>query len=328
MAHSASQQKILVIEDEAVFRMTLGAYLRNKHYLVMESKDGAEGLACVAMFQPDVVVCDLHMPKMSGHQVIDIIHQRYPNIPVIVISGVARFDDVTQALREGACDYLLKPITDWNMVTDAIEQSLSLAQPGNHYQELQDHRIVLRKDDYVATKLMYMLQKPSPIKIDKWHIDYSSSTPLLYADFFSVESNLMVVIVELYAEMLDVAFVAAMIKFLLDPPYRQYQQEGNHIFDSPRNVLSYLNWHICQSGILCNINCSVLLLSDTMDTLHFANAGLSSPHWLKQAANLSLGLLPEVEYHNFTKVVNLPFEMVVQGEAENNLILKIEKSLP
>jgi CheY-like chemotaxis protein len=324
MIHRTSQQKVLVIEDEAVFRMTLGAYLRNKHYLVMESKDGAEGLACVAMFQPDVVLCDLHMPKMTGHQVIDIIHQRYPNIPVIVISGVARFDDVTQALREGACDYLLKPITDWNVVTEAIVQCLSNAKPGDHYQELQNHRTMLRNDDYTATKLMQMMQKKtSPITLGQWRIDFSSTTPLLYAEYYLVDDALMVVIVELYAEMLDVAFVAAMIKFLLDPPYREHQNAENHIFDSPKNVLSYLNWHICQSGILCNINCAVLLLSNEMETMHFANAGLSSPHWLKQAANLSLGLLPEVEYHNFNKVISYPFEMVVQGEAESHLTLQI-----
>jgi CheY-like chemotaxis protein len=324
MVHRASQQKILLIEDEPVFRMTLGAFLRSKNYLLMESKDGAEGLACVAMFQPDVVLCDLHMPGLTGHQVINIIHQRYPTIPIIVISGVARIDDVTQALREGACDYLLKPITDWAVVTEAIEQSLSNAAPVNHYQELEYHRDLLRKDDYIATKLMQMMQqKSSPITLGHWHIDYISSTPLLYADFYLVNNALMVVIVELYAEMLDVTFVAAMIKFLLDPPYRQYLHHENHIFDSPRNVLSYLNWHICQSGILCNINCAVLLLADDSEIAHFANAGLSFPHWLKKAANLSLGLLPDVEYHNFNKLISYPFEMQVQGEAENHLQLKI-----
>lgn len=326
MVHRANQPKILLIEDEPVFRMTLSAFLRSKNYLLMESKDGAEGLACVAIFQPDVVLCDLHMPGLTGHQVISIIHQRYPTIPVIVISGVARFDDVTQALREGAYDYLLKPITDWNIVTDAIAQALSKSQTEDHYQELQQHRALLLKDDYTATKLMQMMQqKASPLTLGAWQVDYTSSAPLLYADFYLVNHDLMVVIVELYAEMLDVAFVAAMLKFLLDPPYRQYLHNENHIFDSPRNVLSYLNWHICQSGILCNINCAVLLFSNQTETMHFANAGLSSPHWLQKTANLSLGLLSEVDYHNFNKVVSYPFELGVVGEAESNLLLKITK---
>ena len=51
--------------------------------------------------------------------------------------------------------------------------------------------------------------------LGQWRIDYSSTTPLLYAEFYSVDNALMVVIVELYAEMLDVAFVAAMIKFFI-----------------------------------------------------------------------------------------------------------------
>ena len=325
MLYSTAQRKILIIEDESVFRMTLGAYLRSKKFLVLETKNGAEGLAGVAMFHPDLVLCDLHMPGMQGHQVISCIHQRYPFMPVLVISGMARFADVTRALREGACDYLLKPITDWNVVTEAIEESLLHSGPENHYRELQQHRSVLRKDDYIATRLMHMMQKSSPVQLGHWQIDFTSTTPLLYVDFYPVDDALMVVIVELYAGMADVAFIAAMIKFLLDPPYRQYQQNENQLFDSPRNVLSYLNWHICQSGILCNINCSALLLSDKPEMVHFANAGLSSPHWLKKAANLSLGLLPEVEYQNFNKEVNFPFEMKIQSEIEHELVLRISK---
>lgn len=325
MRHSMSQRKILIIEDEAVFRMTLGAYLRSKNFLVLETRSGVEGLAGVAMFQPDVVLCDLHMPGMPGHQVINCIHRRYPYIPVIVISGMVKFDDITRALREGACDYLPKPITDWNVVTEAIQECSLDNGPTSHYKELQQHRYLLRKDDYTATKLMQIMQKPSPMQLGQWQIDFSSTTPLLYVDFYPVENALMVVIVELYAGMLDVAFVAAMIKFLLDPLYREYKQNENQLFDSPRRVLGYLNSHICQSGILCNINCSALLLSDKTEMVHFANAGLSSPHWLKKAANLSLGLLPEVAYQNFNKEISYPFEMTIQSEIEHELVLKISK---
>ncbi len=326
MQSGIEQRKILIIEDEAVFRMTLGAYLRGKNFLVLEAKNGAEGLAGVAMFQPDVVLCDLHMPGMPGYQVIRCIHHRYPFLPIIVISGIIKFDEVTQALREGACDYLLKPITDWNIVEEAIQQCKSCNEPENHYQELQKHRSLLRKDDYTSTKLMQMMQKSSPFSFGSWQIDFLSTTPLLYVDFYPVDNALMVVVVELYAGMLDVAFVAAMIKFLLDPPYREYQENENQIFDSPCRVLEYLNWHICQSGILCNLNCSVLLLSDQQETVHFANAGLSSPHWLQKAANLSLGLLPNVEYQNFNKAIDYPFELKVQSEINHELVLKISKN--
>lgn len=326
MKSSNDQRKILIIEDEAVFRMMLGAYLRSKNFLILEAKNGAEGLAGVAMFQPDVVLCDLHMPGMPGHQVIHCIHQRYPFLPIIVISGIIKFDEVTQALREGACDYLLKPITDWNIVEEAIRQSQTGNDPEMQYHELQQHRSLLRKDDYTSTRLMQMMQKSSPINLGPWEINFSSTTPLLYVDFYPIDNALMVVVVELYAGMLDVAFVAAMIKFLLDPPYREYQESANQIFDSPRRVLEYLNWHICQSGILCNINCSALLLSDQRETVHFANAGLSSPHWLKKAANLSLGLLPDVEYQNFNKAIDYPFELKIQSEINHELVLKISKN--
>lgn len=324
MQSESIQQKILIIEDEAVFRMTLSAFLRQNHFLVMDAQNGAEGLALVAMFQPDIVLCDLHMPVLDGHQVINIIRKRYPDIPVIVISGVDNFDEIRQVLREGACDYLLKPISQWQVVKEAIHDCLLHKHcESQNLKELEEHRQALQHDDFSASRLLQMVKKDSPFTVPGWKIDFQASTPFLYADFYAVEQGLMVVIIELYAEMLDAAFIAAMIKFLLDPPYRQFQNHENQVFESPRNVLNYLNWHLNQSGILCNINCSVLMLQKNSDVLHYANAGISSPYWLKQASNLSLGLLPEMEYRNFNKSVQYPFEMTVQTDLVGELKLVV-----
>jgi len=324
MPSETIQRKVLVIEDEAVFRMTMSAFLRRNQYLVMEAKNGSEGLALVAMFQPDIVLCDLHMPILDGHQVINIIHNRYPDLPVIVVSGVDKYDEIRQVLSEGACDYLLKPIAEWQDVSDAIHDCLVHKQQIDHgLKELEQHRQALHYDDFAATRLFQMVKKESPIQFSGWKVDFQTSTPFLYADFYAVEQALMVVIIELYAEMMDAAFIAAMIKFLLDTPYQQHKKNGNQVFDSPRNVLNYLNWHLNQSGILCNINCSVLMLKKNSDVLHYANAGISSPYWLKQASNLSLGLLSEMEYRNFNKSVLFPFEMVVKTDVTNELKLVV-----
>ena len=105
------QLKILVIEDEPVFRTTLVAQLRQGGNLVYEAANGVEGLAVVAMYQPDLVLCDLQMPMMDGHQVIACINRRYPHIPIIVVSGQDNMQDVS-------------PITDGfdDIITGAASQ--------------------------------------------------------------------------------------------------------------------------------------------------------------------------------------------------------------
>jgi DNA-binding NarL/FixJ family response regulator len=52
-----------------------------------QAEDGIEGLSAAALYHPDVVLCDLNMPNMDGHEVIACLTARYPQVPVIVISG-------------------------------------------------------------------------------------------------------------------------------------------------------------------------------------------------------------------------------------------------
>lgn len=326
MSEVSAQRKILIIEDEAVFRMTLGAFLRSRHFLVLECESGLDGLAAVAMFQPDVILCDLEMPGMSGHEVIECVHYKYPHIPIIVISGVAKFDVVTQALREGASDYLMKPIQDWNQVVDAANQCIANQELNAAYCELQGHRIALRRDDVTATRLLQMLKKHSPVCIEPWQVKFESTTTLFYVEVYKTHQSLMVLAIELAAEMMDGAFVAAMIKFLLEAPYQHYLQHENTLFDSPAELLGYLNWHLYQTGILCNINCSVMLVSALHERILFSNAGFSSPVWLSQGANLSLGLFPQTDYHCFEHQVQYPLAMTIHGEQGHKLSIEIRRN--
>lgn len=62
--------RILVVEDEAVFRHSLVTYLEHDGACVFQAEDGIEGLSAAALYHPDIVLCDLNMPNMDGHEVI------------------------------------------------------------------------------------------------------------------------------------------------------------------------------------------------------------------------------------------------------------------
>lgn len=133
--------KVLVIDDETVVRESFCFYLEDLDYHVLQAANGREGLALFAQHEPDIILVDLRMPEMDGHQVLEHISNAAPEIPLIVISGTGRINDTVQALRLGAWDYLLKPVNDLSMLRHAVEKALErarlLRENREHQQELE-----------------------------------------------------------------------------------------------------------------------------------------------------------------------------------------------
>jgi CheY-like chemotaxis protein len=79
--------RILVVDDEPSIRETAKPLLESKGYEVLTAADGLEGLLALSKSTPDVIVSDLHMPRMSGFEFLTIVRQRFPRIAVIAMSG-------------------------------------------------------------------------------------------------------------------------------------------------------------------------------------------------------------------------------------------------
>ncbi len=120
----AATGRILVIDDEAIVRNSIVAYLEDSGFDVIEAENGREGVACFNSQCPDVVLCDLRMPHMDGLAVLKEINQTRPNTPFIVVSGAGVMADVVEALRLGASDYLIKPIIDLEVLEHSVRRNL------------------------------------------------------------------------------------------------------------------------------------------------------------------------------------------------------------
>ncbi len=121
---SAKKTTILTIDDEAVVRTTIRAYLEDYDYTVETAENGKVGLEIINKKHFDLVLVDLRMPEVDGLEVLSVLREKQPDLPIIVISGTGEIGDVVEALRLGAWDYLLKPITDMNILRHSIERSL------------------------------------------------------------------------------------------------------------------------------------------------------------------------------------------------------------
>ncbi|GIV41058.1 MAG: Fis family transcriptional regulator [Vicingaceae bacterium] len=101
--------KILVVDDEQSIRSTLKEVLEYEGYVVEEAADGPEAKTKIEKESYDVVLCDIKMPKMDGLELLDIILEKDPDIPVIMISGHGTIETAVDAIKKGAYDYISKP---------------------------------------------------------------------------------------------------------------------------------------------------------------------------------------------------------------------------
>ncbi|GLS26656.1 response regulator [Marinibactrum halimedae] len=168
------QRKLLLIDDDTLVRESLAAYLEDSGFYVIEADDGAKGLALFEKTSPDLVLSDLRMPGMDGLNVLQEIHKRDSEIPVIVISGAGVMGDVVEALRLGASDYLIKPIVDMEVLVHSIDKTLErhdLLLENQRYREklekanrnLRDHLRVLERDQRAGRLVQERLLPMSPM---------------------------------------------------------------------------------------------------------------------------------------------------------------------
>jgi|GEM_PF-2618239 len=116
-------KKVLLIDDESIIRKNMRFFLEDYDFEVFEAEDGEKGIDKFKEHFPDIVLVDLRMPKKGGIEVIRELKVISPETPVIVVSGTGVVKDAIEAVREGAWDYISKPVNDMNEVLLIIERA-------------------------------------------------------------------------------------------------------------------------------------------------------------------------------------------------------------
>src|ERR1041385_7055886 len=100
---------ILVIDDEKLVRWSLKERLTRESHTVTEAEDGKSAFKALDRETPDLVLLDMKLPDTDGLAILQAIHERTPQLPVIVISAHTTVDGAVEAMRRGAYDYISKP---------------------------------------------------------------------------------------------------------------------------------------------------------------------------------------------------------------------------
>jgi two-component system, NtrC family, nitrogen regulation response regulator NtrX len=101
---------ILVIDDEKSIRNTLQEVLEYENHKVDVATNGAEGIEIFSNNSYDIVLCDIKMPGMDGIEVLEKLHEKAHDVPIIMISGHGNIDTAVEAIKKGAYDFIEKPL--------------------------------------------------------------------------------------------------------------------------------------------------------------------------------------------------------------------------
>jgi len=119
----APGRRVLVIDDSLTIRRSAEIFLRQGGHEVLLAEDGFDALGKLADFAPDIVFCDVLMPRLDGYQTVAIIkrHPRFAALPVVLLSSRDGLFDRARGRLVGCDDYLTKPFTKEQLLV-AVQQ--------------------------------------------------------------------------------------------------------------------------------------------------------------------------------------------------------------
>jgi twitching motility two-component system response regulator PilG len=122
--------KVLVVDDSNTIRRSAEIFLKQGGHEVLLAEDGFDALAKVNDYQPNLIFCDILMPRLDGYQTCAIIKRnaRFANVPVVMLSSKDGVFDKARGRMAGAQDYLTKPFSKEQLL-HAVQQ-FGTAVPG------------------------------------------------------------------------------------------------------------------------------------------------------------------------------------------------------
>ena len=132
--------RLLIIDDEEGMLQMLSIVTSKAGYEVTLARNGEEGLAVLAKEPFDLILCDLKMPRLNGHEFLKKIKELGVEAPIVMMSAYAAIEDAVEAMKGGAYDFITKPFK-------ADEALLTLERAGEHLRLRRENQRLRRQID-------------------------------------------------------------------------------------------------------------------------------------------------------------------------------------
>ncbi len=137
----------MIVDDEPLVRHSLSEMLTLSGYSVSSASNGKEALGMLKSYTADIIISDIKMPEMDGLQLLRQVKNIHPNTQFIIITGYGSIDSAVEAMKEGAYDYITKPIID-NEIKIIIERLAKQKQLLEENIKLKDQLSVSQKERF------------------------------------------------------------------------------------------------------------------------------------------------------------------------------------
>ena len=163
--------KILIIDDEKAIRRALREILEFEGFEIEEAENGKEGFEKETSTVFDLIFCDIKMPQMDGMEVLDALMKANSETPIILISGHGNIETAVQAIKNGAFDFIEKPL-DLNRIlitirnakekTQLVQETIQLKKTVKRF---KGDSIIGETDGIVHVKEMIQKVAPSDARV-------------------------------------------------------------------------------------------------------------------------------------------------------------------
>lgn len=114
---------VLLVEDDPDLRDAMRDTLQLAQYNVLEAENGKQALEILSSKNVSLIISDVQMPEMDGHELLKEAKARHPDIPFVLVTAYASVPQAVEAIREGAADYIIKPF-DAQILIEVVERLL------------------------------------------------------------------------------------------------------------------------------------------------------------------------------------------------------------
>jgi serine phosphatase RsbU (regulator of sigma subunit) len=285
----ASTATVLLIDDDAAVRRGFGRVLEAAGFRTLFAEDGMRGLQSIRDACPDAVLLDLNMPGMGGLETLTKAACDTPDTPVIVVSGSGRVEDVVQALRRGAWDFVTKPVEDPRLLVQAVRRALEKATLVRENREqrtslerlngrLTEAVAELRTDQEAGRRIQFQLLPADGLRIGPYQFtrrlfpsQYLSGD---FVDYFALgEHHAGMYVADVSGHGAASAFVTAMLVALIGRYREALNRRESDVMLWPDKLLENLNRDLGLRKLHKHLTMFYAVLDVRSHRLSFCSAG-------------------------------------------------------
>lgn len=329
---SKTTDKILLIDDDPMVRQNVAAYLEDGGFEIVEATNGEEGINIFKKEKPDLVLVDLQMPGMPGDLVLDSLTLESPQTPTVVMSEEKHMSEIIDALKHGATDYVMKPITDMTVLEHAIAKALErsrLVEQNRIYREqleianqaLKKNLDILEQDQEAGRSVQMRLLPEQDKQFGSYQFTHGV-LPSLYlsgdfVDYFNItDTQFGFYIADVSGHGASSAFVTVLLKSLVELALTRFKIHDEKTILEPEKLLEMLGKEIHGAKLGKYLTIVYGVIDIEANTLNYSIGGhYPNPIWKEngtakfmEGKGFPVGIMKQATYQRQT----VPFPPGVQ----------------